>query len=110
MKGKDLQREVINLAHLYQWKVAHFQSVFAVTKQDQKGRWRTPVAADGKGWPDLICVKKGRPLLAIEIKGDGDKLRAEQTEWLQLLHSAGVETAVVRPKDWYDGMVEALLT
>lgn len=108
MRGKELQAAIIDLAHTYGWKVAHFQSVLA-TRKDGSASWRTPVAADGKGFPDLFLVRKRRAI-AIEVKGDGDSLREEQQEWLSALVGAGVEAYVATAKDWRDGRLEALLT
>ena len=68
--------------------------------------WRTPVAADGAGWPDLVCVKDR--VLYIEFKAATGKLRSEQEEWGEALRRAGAEYYVFSPKDWADGTVEAV--
>ena len=101
MKGKELQKAVVDYAHLRRWHVAHFTAV-----QDARGVWRTPAKADGKGWPDLFLVRDRA--VAIEIKGDGDTMKAEQIEWADRLTRAGVEHYVVRPKDWPDVVREIL--
>lgn len=108
LRGKELQKAIIDLAHTHQWRVAHFQSVLA-TRKDGSASWRTPVVADGAGWPDLFLVRKRRAL-ALEVKGDGDSLRDEQQEWLAALVGAGIEAYVVTAKDWRDGRLDALLT
>lgn len=107
MSGKVLQKAVIDLAHLHGWKVAHFQSVLA-TRKNGSASWRTPVAADGKGFPDLFMVRENRAI-AVEIKGDGDALRGDQKEWLLALDAANIHTCVWTPRDWRDGIVEAQL-
>ena len=52
---KDLQRGIIDLACALGYRVAHFRPVQTSTA------WRTPVAADGAGWPDLVLISGRRP-------------------------------------------------
>jgi hypothetical protein len=100
--GRDLQRAVIELGGTLGWRVAFFPPV-----KTDKG-WRVPVGAQGKGWPDLILVRER--LIAVEIKGDGDRLRPDQTVWLSAMRTAGIEAFVWSPKDWgVDGPVETEL-
>jgi len=87
------QRAVIDLAHLYGWKVAHFRA--ARVRRGGRDIYETPVGADGKGFPDLVLAKKGRLTIFAELKSDKGKVRPEQKMWLELL---GGE--VCRPKDW----------
>jgi hypothetical protein len=47
-------------------------------------------------------------VMAIEIKGDGDRLKPEQEEWGERLRRAMVEYYVVRPADWPDIVKEIL--
>ena len=49
---KTFQRQVIDLLHLFGYRVAHFMPAM-----NAKGQWRTPVSADGKGFPDLVAVR-----------------------------------------------------
>jgi len=100
VKGKDLQRSVIDYAHLRHWHV-----VVNPTVETKQG-WRTALAADAKGFVDIMCFRD-RPV-AIEIKGDGDRLSPEQEQWGRWLQAAGVEYYVVRPKDWPDVVREIL--
>lgn len=102
LRGGALQKSIIDLAHLYGWRVAHFSAV-----KDSRGVWRTPVKADGKGFPDLILVRDR--LIAAEIKGDGDRLRPDQEEWISALKNAGVETYVWKPADWRSGEIDLIL-
>lgn len=102
IRGGALQKSIIDLAHLYHWRVAHFPAV-----QDKRGVWRTAVAADGKGFLDLVLVRDR--LVMAEIKGDGDRLKPEQEEWILALERAGVETYVWRSSDWMDGTVDSIL-
>ncbi len=108
MTGKELQKAVIDLAHFKGWRVAHFQSVLA-TGHDGVPRWRTPVTADGKGFPDLFLVNP-EFAAAIEVKGDGDRLRPEQEEWLAALTAAGIPCLVATSQCWKQGTVDAFLT
>lgn len=100
MKGKDLQKGIIDLAHTYQWFVVHNPTV------ETKQGWRTALAADSRGFVDLLCFRERT--VAIEVKGDGDRLSAEQKEWEVRLRRAGVEYYVVRPADWPDAVKEIL--
>lgn len=103
MSGRDLQKSIIDLAHLYRWRVAHFTSVLA-TRKDGSASWRTPVAADGRGFPDLFLVRGDRAV-AIEVKGSGDTLKPEQEAWGLALMAAGIDVMVAHPRDWYDGTI-----
>lgn len=98
----DLQAQVIDLAEKWlHWRVVHFRP--ARTSQG----WRTPVQGSmGKGWPDLILVRR-TTIIAAELKSDKGKLTPEQVDVLVVLAGAGVETHVWRPRDW-DTIVEVL--
>jgi hypothetical protein len=89
----DFQRAIIQLAQLKGWRVAHFRKA-----QNGKGQWRTPVAADGKGFPDLVLVRD-RVIFA-ELKTDRGTLTPDQTEWQHALARAGAIAAVWRPREW----------
>ena len=101
MKGKDLQKAVVEYAHLKHWWCVHNPTI-----QDARGIWRTALAADARGFPDLLCFR-GR-VVAIEIKGDGDSMKPDQLLWQERCQRAGVEHYVVRPKDWPDVVREIL--
>ena len=94
------QRTVIDAAHLTGWRVAHFRP--ARTAQG----WRTPVAADGCGFPDLVLARPGEAL-AVELKSDTGRLTRYQEVWLELLAGAGLGGHVWRPRDWVE--VEGVL-
>lgn len=101
LKGRELQRAIIELARRLGWRVAHFPPVAT-----ERG-WRTPVAADGKGFPDLILVRD-RVVIA-EVKGDSDRLRAEQRAWLDAFSLAGMSSYIWTPESWRKGEVEQCL-
>lgn len=101
MTGAEIQSGVIDLARLQGWRVAHFRPA-----RTSKG-WRTPVSADGKGWPDLVLVRDR--IMFVEIKGDGDRLRPAQAAWLDALGRANAEVHVWGSEEWTDGTVDAFL-
>jgi hypothetical protein len=87
---------VIDAARLFGWRVAHFRP--ALTKHG----WRTPVAADGKGWPDLVLVRER--VIYAELKSGSGRLTPEQEEWITRLRNAGQEVYV-----WHDTQLEAVV-
>lgn len=108
MTEADLQKAVIETARLFGYRVAHFRPA-----QTSKG-WRTPVAADGKGFPDLVLAHPGqRRLIFAELKSDTGRLSGEQLEWLGVLGgiadtAAQVDVHVWKPDDWPEAIVTAL--
>jgi VRR-NUC domain len=106
MSEADLQGVVIDLAHLYRWRVAHFRSV--AVKHGDRVAYETPVQADGAGFPDLVLVRGGRVLYR-ELKSERGTLSAAQQDWLHALRSAGADANVWRPSDWISGEIEAVL-
>ena len=102
---EEFQKRVIAIAQTHGWRVAHAAKVL-VTMGD-KHHYETPMRVDGKGFPDLVLVKrkgfptaKGLPrLLFVELKTDTGTIRPEQKEWLEDLFCAFVEAQVWRPKD-----------
>ena len=93
MLEKDLQKAVVELAHLSGWKVHHTRTV-----QIAGGGWTSP--GIDKGFPDLILVNEQGECLAVELKSDKGYASIAQLDWLRLLHAAGVETHIWRPADW----------
>ncbi|MBO0732299.1 MAG: VRR-NUC domain-containing protein [Acidimicrobiaceae bacterium] len=99
VRWTDLAREdefmsaVIDYAHWQGWTVAHFRPAW--TGQG----YRTPVQADGKGFPDLLMVR-GPRVVAAELKSKRGRVDEDQRAWLDKLAAAGVETHVWRPSDW----------
>ena len=96
---EELQQHVIELAHRLGWVVAHFRPA-----KTDKG-WRTAVAADGAGFPDLVMVRER--MVVAEIKTEKDQPSFEQWEWMYLFQHAGCEAFLWRPSDW-DEIVEVL--
>ena len=103
MKESELTRAVIELAQLLGWKVMHIRPA-----QNARGDYRTPIAGDGKGWPDLFMVKPDSELApyAIELKVGKNKPTAEQLEWIYALGGAGCYVGVWTDRDWTSGHIE----
>ena len=91
MTEAEFQKQVIDAAHLFGWRVAHFRPA-----RTAHG-WRTPVAADGAGFPDLVLVRNHQLIFA-ELKTDTGKLSDAQRGWLEALP----RSVVWRPRYWDD--------
>jgi hypothetical protein len=94
---RAFQQDVIDLAHSCGWLVAHFRAV-CVQKKGGGTFYETPVAADGKGWPDLVLARER--LVAVELKAGRNTLEPDQEKWRDALRRAGVEWHCFYPKDW----------
>jgi len=93
---KEFQSQILELAKLFHWRRAHFRA--ARTKYG----WRTPVQADGKGFPDLVLVKPPRLIIA-EVKRQDTNPDDHQLEWLNDFAGVpGVEVHTWKPADWDD--------
>jgi hypothetical protein len=96
----DVQRTLIEAARLFGWLTAHFRP--AMTKHG----WVTPVAADGKGFPDLLLVQPstGR-IAAFECKAKRGKTTPEQDRWLDAFRSVpDMVVMVVTPASLDDAL------
>jgi len=98
----QLQAAVIELAQLCGWLVAHFRPA-----RTQHG-WRTPVSADGAGFPDLVMVRGDR-LVVAELKAKRGRVSPDQQAWLAAFSQVpGIEVHLWRPSDW--DAIESTLT
>jgi hypothetical protein len=97
---KVLQQAIIECAQALGYKVAHFRP--AMTEHG----YRTAVAADGKGFPDLVITGHRRIIFA-ELKSQKGKLSKEQAEWMMALRAAGGWYRLWTPADWLSGAVES---
>lgn len=102
---KEFQARVCDLAHQFGWKVAHFRKV--PVKHGDRVYWETPVAEDGKGFPDLMMVRAGAKPVWSELKVKGNTPSVEQWEWIHTLRSGGALAYVWYPSDWQQ-IVEVL--
>lgn len=98
---RQFQDRVIAEARLRGWLVAHFRPA-----KTERG-WRTPVSADGKGFPDLVLVRYR--VVYAELKSGSGKLSDDQAVWALRLAEAGAEVHVWRPDDWLNGVVDEVL-
>jgi hypothetical protein len=99
---QSFQACVLEVARLAGWRSLHIRPA-----RRADGSWRTPIAGDGKGWPDLTLVRPPR-LLFVELKSERGKLRPEQSDWLDVLRLLPeAEVYLWTPADW-DSLVETL--
>jgi VRR-NUC domain len=101
MTEQELLDNVLEMARLFGWRVAHFRP--AMTKHG----WRTPVSADGKGFPDLVLVRDR--VIFVELKAAKGHMSPEQLDWMAAFSNANAECHVWRPIDWLDGTIETAL-
>ena len=71
----QFQDAVIEAMRFHGWICAHFRPA-----RTERG-WRTPVQADGEGFPDLIALRDGRQLV-VEFKREGKQPTLAQEKWL----------------------------
>ena len=102
MTERELQDAVIELAHIRKWRVAHFRPAM-----NERGQWRTAVAGDGAGFPDLVLVRD-RVIFA-ELKSEIGKLSTYQQVWRDAIETAGGDYQLWRPADWTSGVIDGLL-
>jgi hypothetical protein len=98
MTETQLQTAVLDRCRVYQLRAVHFRP--ARTAQG----WRTPVQADGAGWPDATIV--GSKLIIRELKAQGAYPTAGQRVWLDALTAAGIDACVWKPVDLLTGRID----
>ena len=92
------QQQVIDYAQSVGWRCAHFRPA-RMKGKDGEEVWRTPVQADGKGWPDLVMVRAGRQVV-MELKSDKGELSPDQQAWLEAFGQCrDVEVYLCKPGD-----------
>ena len=91
---KEFQKQVTDFATLRGWRWAHFRPV-----QNGQGRWRTPVAGHGKGFPDLVLVR-GEWLIFVELKTEKGKLTLDQLAWKGALEAVQISAFNVSYRVW----------
>lgn len=115
MSESGFQTAVLELATRLGWRTMHVRPA-----QNRAGRWRTPVAGDGAGFPDLVLVR-GQHLIFVELKTNTGRASTEQERWLDALttvsnatqasdgRSTHVTATIWRPREW-DDIVHTLRT
>lgn len=89
---KEFQRNVVDLGHVAGWTIAQFRPLLT------KHGWRTPVSADGAGFPDLVLVGRDQVLFR-ELKSGRGRLTVDQEAWLELLARNGADAGVWTDRD-----------
>ena len=102
LSEEELTANVIEMARLFGWRIAHFRSV-----ETKRRGWQTPVQGDGKGYPDLCLVRER--IVFIELKCGRNKLEPEQETWRDWILAAGGEWHLLTDKDWESGKAETIL-
>ncbi len=99
MNESDFQETIIDAAHLFGWRVAHFRTV-RIARSNGQVYYATPVQADGEGFVDLVLVHPvQKRVLWVEVKSDTGVLSPAQVGWKVLLESANQEWYCWRPGD-----------
>lgn len=102
----QFQDAVCTLAHQNGWKVAHFRKV-RVQRADGTTYWETPVAQDGKGFPDLLFVRAGEPAVYAELKVKRNVPSPEQWDWIHTLRASSARVYLWYPSD-FSSIVDVL--
>jgi hypothetical protein len=87
------QRQVIDLALLLGWRVAHFHDS---RREVRPGKFVGDTTA--AGFPDLVLARDR--IIYAELKREKGKPTRAQREWLDALRAAGGEAYLWRPSDW----------
>lgn len=93
---KDFQRSVVELALFTGHAVHHTLDT------------KVPAKRIGPGFPDLVIVKPGKPVLFLELKSEIGRLSEAQKWWGEMLSkSPGCHYMLARPSDW--DLIEGVL-
>lgn len=85
------QAQVVSIAESLGWEWLHIGRTGKYSAVAAKGTL-------GRGWPDLLLVRRGRLIIA-ELKVPGGMLSTDQKRVLGILDDAGVQVYVWRPSD-----------
>ena len=101
-KESEFLETVIEVAHLYDWIVAHFRA------SRTKHGWVTAVSGDGEGFPDLFMLRPTTKHRATaELKVGSNKPTEAQNRWLDAMETCGIPAFVWTPGDWDE--IESIL-
>src|SRR6478735_569902 len=103
----DFRRQVIGLAELLGWEHVGFRAAQTVHG------WRTPVTGTlGKGWPDLVMVRRrDRRLIFAELKAAKGKTSPDQDRVLDVLRCLEYDAAPAPHIEvfvWQEGDINAI--
>lgn len=109
VKGKDMLAYAMSEAELQAGCIELCQRIGLLCQHNYDSR-----RSVGNGYPDLHICAEARPgqrlratgQLCWELKEMGKEPEPEQRVWLRALAAAGARVAVIRPTDWYSGLVE----
>lgn len=101
LSEREFMKQVIALAKLNGWLVAHFRPSL-----NSRGQWMTAVQADGAGFPDLVLLR-GKTAIVAELKVGRNGLTEKQQDWIAAFHAAGVRAYCWKPEDWV--IIESVL-
>lgn len=97
MTEAELQRVVIEYAHLRGWLVHH-----------DRGDYRQTIQGD-PGFPDLVLARAG-VVVFVELKAEGKKPTDAQYGWLGTLEARGEQNVYVWwPANWSSGLIQKVL-
>lgn len=93
----EFQAQVLELAHLYGWRVLHVRR--SIGRRGGTAAWQTTTSV--RGWPDLLCWHPDRgACFAAELKSDAGRLTDDQRQVLDQLERCGIDAHVWRPADF----------
>ena len=97
----QFQAQVTDLATRLGWSWLHIERM-----GNEQGRWRTPTSGSlGRGWPDLVLVRRDRLIFA-ELKAQrGQMTQAQRIVMMELVKVAPYY--VWRPSD-FNSILEVL--
>jgi RecB family endonuclease NucS len=83
---KEFMQQIIETAEIFHWMTYHTHD----------SRRSDP------GFPDLVCVKPGRPVLFVEVKAEKGRVSPIQQLWVDTINEASGDAMalVIRPRDW----------
>lgn len=65
------------------------------------------VLASGRGFPDRTILAPGGAIAFIEVKGDGDRLRPIQENWIRKLRKLGFTAGVAKSVDDAERLIKS---
>lgn len=106
---RAFQQKVVELAHIYSWRVAHFRPARVKDQNGGHERFVTAVAGDGKGFPDLVLINtRFKLMLYRELKTRSGRLSPDQEAWRDAIIAAGGDWDLWRPQHFDDVIIPTL--